>query len=144
MILATELKNNAFKRGRGTAQAILGGCDVMKIGYASRNEPKNPWSHSVLGVQTHITDKFAEQIGMHRNNVFGILRSIINMVMSWEDGKYLLIKDPIKPVMRIFEVPWETFQEDDGDVEEEEEDEGEDVDENGNVAPRRGRHEWRM
>merc|ERR1719487_226538 len=137
MILATELKNNAFKMGRWTAQAILGGCDVMKIGYASRNEPKNPWSHSVLGVQTHITDKFAEQIGMHRNNVFGILRSIINMVMAWDDGKYLLIKDPIKPVMRIFEVPWETFAEEEGgEEEEEEEDEGEDVDEDGNVRPR--------
>lgn len=138
MILATELKNNAFKLGRWTAQAILSGCDVMKIGYATRNDPKNAWAHSVLSVQTYITDRFAEQIGMHRNNVFGILRNIINMVMAWEDGKYLLIKDPIKPVMRVFEVPWETFGEDDGDEdeEEEEEDEGEEVDEDGNVAPR--------
>jgi len=136
MILATELKNNAFKLGRWTAQAILAGCDVMKIGYASRNDPKNAWTHSVVSVQTYITDKFAEQIGMHRNNVYGILRSIVNMVMSWEDGKYLLIKDPIKPVMRIFEVPWETFgEEEDGDDEEVEEDEGDDLDEDGNVRP---------
>lgn len=33
--LATELKNNAFKLGRWTAQAILAGCDTIKIGYVS-------------------------------------------------------------------------------------------------------------
>lgn len=138
MILATELNKNAFKLGRWTAQAILSGSDVMKIGYASRVDPKDPWSHSVLAVNTQITEKFAEQIGMHRNNVFGILRTVINMVMSWEDGKYLLIKDPVKSIMRIFEVPWETFGEDEageGD-EDEEEDDAEDLDEDGNVAPR--------
>merc|ERR1719181_1481782 len=69
MVLATELKNNAFKLGRWTAQAILAGCDTMKIGYASRIN-NDPWSHSVLSVQTHITEQFASQIGMHRNNVF--------------------------------------------------------------------------
>jgi translation initiation factor 3 subunit D len=136
MILATELKNNSYKLGRWTAQAILAGCNIMKIGYASRIDAKDPWSHSILSVQTHITDKFAEQIGMHRNNVFGIIRSIVDMVMSWEDGKYLLIKDPLKGFMRIFEVPWETFaDDDDGEGEEEEEDEGEDLDEDGNIKP---------
>jgi len=109
MVLATELKNNAFKLGRWTAQAILAGCDVMKVGYASRNDPKDPWTHSILAVQTHITDNFAEQIGMHRNNVFGIIRNIVDIVMDYPDGKYLLIKDPMKSVMRIFEVPWDEF-----------------------------------
>jgi len=135
-ILSTELKNNAFKLGRWTAQAILSGCDVMKIGFASRVRPTDPWSHSVLGVQTQYTDKFAEQIGMNRNNVFGILRTIIDMVMDYDDGKYLLIKDPVKSVMRLFEVPFDTFgEEEDDDEEEEEEEEGEELDEDGNVAP---------
>merc|ERR1712157_111916 len=138
--LANELKNNAFKLGRWTAQAILSGCDVMKIGYVSRIDPKDANFHSILSVQTHITDRFAEQIGMHRNNVYGILRSIINMVMSWDDGKYLLIKDPIKSVIRIFDVPWETFQDDDeGGEEEEEEDEGLEHDEDGNIVPQQAR-----
>merc|ERR1711959_321467 len=107
----------------------------MKIGFVSRIG-NDPWSHSILSVQNHITDKFAEQIGMHRNNVFGIVRSIVDMVMAWEDGKYLLIKDPLKGFMRIFEVPWETFEDEEGEgEEEEEEDEGEDLDEDGNVKP---------
>lgn len=137
-VLANELKNNAFKLGRWTAQAILSGCEVMKLGYASRSHPSDPWSHVILGVQTHFTDQFAEQIGMTRNNAFGILRNIIDLVMTWEDGKYLLLKDPTKSVMRFYEVPWEAFGDEEGEGDEdEEEDDGEELDEDGNVAPQR-------
>eukprot|EP00928_Gymnodinium_smaydae_P079856 TRINITY_DN6368_c0_g1_i2.p2 TRINITY_DN6368_c0_g1~~TRINITY_DN6368_c0_g1_i2.p2 ORF type:complete len:609 (+),score=191.71 TRINITY_DN6368_c0_g1_i2:205-1827(+) len=135
-VLATELKNNAFKLGRWTAQAILAGCDIIKVGYASRVRPNDPWSHSLLGVQTYYTDGFAEQIGMTRNNAFGIVRNIIDVIMSYEDGKYLIMKDPTKSVMRIYEVPWDTFQEDDNEDEEEEEGEDEELDDEGNVVPR--------
>jgi len=134
-ILATELKNNSFKIGRWTAQAILSGCDVMKLGYASRVDAKDPWSHTILSVQTHITDSFAEQIGMHLNNVYGIIRSVANMVMGWEDGKYLLIKDPMKSVIRFYDVPWETFADDEQEEEEEVEEEGPELDEEGRPLP---------
>jgi len=133
--LATEMKNNAFKLGRWTAQAILAGCDTMKIGFVSRVQPSNPHTHSVLGVQAYHTDHFAEQIGLTRNNAFGILRTIINTIMQWEDGKYLLLKDPMKAVLRIYELPWEAFKSDDeGDGDEDDEDYQE-LDEDGNVAP---------
>ncbi|CAE8665000.1 unnamed protein product, partial [Polarella glacialis] len=117
--LATELKNNAFKLGRWTAQAILAGCETMKIGYVSRQQASDPWSHSILGVQTYAVDGFAEQIGLTRNNMFGIVRNMIDLVMTWDDGKYLMLKDPTKSVLRIHEVPWETFLEADEDEEEE-------------------------
>jgi len=123
-VLATVLKDNAFKLGRWTAQAILSGCDIMKLGYVSRKEDSDPWTHTCLTVQTHHTDGFAEQIGMTQNNVFGILRSVIDLVMSQDDGKYVLLKDPTKSVMRLFEVPWDTFGDEEGEEEEEEEDEG--------------------
>lgn len=133
--LATELKNNAFKLGRWTAQAILSGCDTMKIGYVSRVNPKDAWTHSILGVQTYKTDDFADQIGLTRNNMFGILRTIIDTIMAWDDGKYLLLKDPTKSVMRFYETPWDAFgEEDEGDEELDEEDDQE-LDEDGNVAP---------
>jgi len=134
-ILATELKNNSYKIGRWTAQAILSGCDVMKLGYASRVDAKDPWSHTILSVQTHHTENFAEQIGMPLNNVYGIIRSIANMVMGWDDGKYLLLKDPMKAVIRFYDVPWETFAEDDQEEEEEDEEEGPELDEEGRPLP---------
>merc|ERR1712072_828555 len=135
-VLATELKNNAFKLGRWTAQAILSSCDVMKIGYVSRKVPQDPWNHVLLGVQTYNTNDFAEQIGMTRNNAFGILRNIIDEVLSYDDGKYLIMKDPMKAVMRIYSIDWHTFDEEEADDEEGEEDEQQEVDEDGNVVPR--------
>jgi len=126
-VLATVLKDNAFKLGRWTAQAILSGCDIIKLGYISRKEDSDPWTHSCLTVATHHTEGFAEQIGMTNNNVFGILRSIIDLVMNLEDGKYVLLKDPTKSVMRLFDVPWDTFGEDEGEEEEEEEEEDEEA-----------------
>jgi translation initiation factor 3 subunit D len=132
--LATELKNNAYKLGRWTAQAILAGCDTMKIGYVSRSHPTDPWSHTVLGTQTYVTDGFADQIGLSRNNMFGIIRNIVDLVMGWDDGKYLLLKDPTKSVMRIYELPWDAFADEEGD-EDIEEEEVPDLDEDGNVPP---------
>jgi len=134
--LATELKNNAFKLGRWTAEAIFAGCDTMKVGYVTRQDPSNPWSHSLLGVQTYATNGFAEQIGLTHNNMFGIIRSIIDMIMTWDDGKYLILKDPTKSVMRIHEVPWDSFQEEEGDSAEDDEEEEQDLDEDGNVVPK--------
>jgi len=134
-VLATELRNNAFKLGRWTAQAILAGADVMKIGYASRTTPADPWRHVLLGVQTYQTDNFAEQIGMTRNNAFGILRNIIDEIMDYEDGKYLLMKDPTKAILRIYEVPWDTFADEEIEEDEDEEEEIKDLDEEGNEVP---------
>lgn len=137
-VLATELKNNAFKLGRWTAQSMLSGSEIMKIGYASRARSNDPWSHVILGVQTYYTDGFAEQIGMNRNNAFGILRTIIDIIMSYETSqptKYLVMKDPTKPVIRVYEIPWDTFAEEEDDGEEEDDDDDKDLDEDGNEVP---------
>jgi len=133
--LATEIKNNGFKLGRWTAQAVLAGCETMKIGYVSRMSFSDPWNHSILGVISHHTEGFAEQIGLSQHNMYGILRTFIDTIMEWDDGKYLIMKDPMKPVLRIYDVPWDTFNDDDGDDEDDEEDEEPDLDEDGNVRP---------
>ena len=48
--------------------------------------------------------------------------------MSLEDGKFVIVKDPNKPVLRIYSVPPNTF-EDDEDEEDEEDEEGADEEE---------------
>jgi translation initiation factor 3 subunit D len=134
--LANEIQNNAFKLGRWTAQAILSGCNTLKLGWVSRINPNDPWTHSLLNVHTHNTENFAAQIRLIPNNMYGILRTIIDTVMTWQDGKYLLLKDPTKPLVRFYEVPWETFgEEEEAEVEDDEEEQ--ELDEDGNVAPPR-------
>lgn len=119
-VLASELKNNAFKLARWVGEAILSGCTTMKIGYASRSAPNDNWAHSLLNVQTYQTAAFATNIGMTETNAYGVLRSIIDVVGGMEDGKYLLLKDPTKPVVRLYELPWEAFEEGEEDGEKEE------------------------
>lgn len=133
-VLANELKNNSFKLGRWTAQAMLSGCSQIKLGYITREDASNPWSHSILGIQTRHTDEFAEQTGLTANNAYGILRSIIDNVLEWDDGKYLLLKDPVKAVMRFHEIPWDTFDEDE-EEDEFDEDDGPELDDEGRAVP---------
>lgn len=44
-------------------------------------------------------------------NGWGIVRTIVDMVLKMEDGKYVLVKDPNKSVLRLYAVPAETFEE---------------------------------
>ena len=50
-VLATELKNNANKLARWTAAALVSGADIIKLGYVSRNHPRDNKNHVILGTQ---------------------------------------------------------------------------------------------
>lgn len=130
-VTVTELKNNSAKIAKWTAQALLAGAHQMKIGYVSRVSPSNPYDHSILATQVFKPKELAAQINLNVNNVWGIVKMICELLMSKADGKYVLMKDPNKPVMRIYSVPADLFEEDEGeegDEEDEEEEEGDDID----------------
>jgi len=64
------------------------------------------------------------------DNAWGILRCVIDLCMKQPKGKYLLMKDPNKPMIRLYKLPADAFSsesEDDGD--DEEENGGADIDE---------------
>ncbi|KAL8873019.1 MAG: hypothetical protein Q9174_001438 [Haloplaca sp. 1 TL-2023] len=113
-VVATEMKNNSCKLARWTVQSILAKADVMKLGFVSRTTPKSNDRHVILGVMGHDPRKFAEQMNLNLNNGWGIVRTIIDMVRSMQDGKYVLVKDPNKSLLRLYEVPAGTFEEEDG------------------------------
>ncbi|KAJ4359311.1 hypothetical protein N0V95_002235 [Ascochyta clinopodiicola] len=124
-VLATEMKNNSCKLARWTVQSILAKADTMKLGFVSRTNPKNNNDHVVLGVLTNKPREFATQMALNLNNGWGIVRTIVDMVLRMDEGKYVLIKDPNKAVLRLYNVPLHTFEEDDeaelGQVEEDDE-----------------------
>ena len=64
-------------------------------------------------------------MALNLNNGWGIVRTIVDMVLRMEEGKYVLVKDPNKSVLRLYSVPQHTFEEEDevelGQVEEDEE-----------------------
>ena len=90
-------------------QALLAGADLIKLGYVSRVHPKDSFNHVVLGTQTYKPKEFATQINLNINNAWGILKAIIDLCLQLDEGRYLLLKDPNKPVMRLYTVPDNAF-----------------------------------
>ena len=74
-----------------------------------------PDKHVILGVVGYDPRKFAEQMNLNLANGWGIVRTIVDMCRSMKDGKYVLVKDPNKPLLRLYDVPISTFEEEDGD-----------------------------
>uniref|UniRef100_A0A646QEF9 Eukaryotic translation initiation factor 3 subunit D n=1 Tax=Hemiscolopendra marginata TaxID=943146 RepID=A0A646QEF9_9MYRI len=118
-VLANELKNNGCKLAKWTIQAILAGSDQIKFGYVSRVHVRDTSKHVILGTQQFKPHEFANQINLNMDNAWGILRCIIDMCMKLKDGKYLIMKDPNKPVIRLYDIPDNTFDSDEDDIEEE-------------------------
>ncbi|KAL2153874.1 hypothetical protein VTH82DRAFT_2550 [Thermothelomyces myriococcoides] len=104
-VVATEMKNNSCKLARWTVQSILAKADVMKLGFVSRATPKANDKHVVLGVIGWKPKDFANQMNLQLSNGWGIVRTIADMCLQREEGKYALVKDPNKSILRLYEVP---------------------------------------
>ena len=124
-VLATELKNNSCKLAKWTAQSVLAGADLMRVGYVSRLSRSNAYEHTILATQVFKPKDLSQQINLSTQNMWGIVKMICELMMKQEDGKYVLMKDPNKATVRLYSVPLNTFEED----EEEEVLEGEEDDE---------------
>jgi len=112
-VLATELKNNSNKLAKWTLQAMLAGADLIKLGYVSRTNPKLAENHVIIGTGVYKPREFAPLINLNIGNAWGILKAIIDLCLQLEEGKYLLLKDPNKPVVRFYAVPTDAFDEPD-------------------------------
>lgn len=108
-VLATELKNNSCRLARWTAQSLLAGADQMKLGYVSRVSPTNAYEHTILATQFFKPKDFALQINLNLTNVWGIVKMICELLLSKTDGKYVLMKDPNKAILRLYSIPIDTF-----------------------------------
>merc|ERR1711909_196550 len=62
-----------------------------------------------------------QQINLNMDNAWGIVRCVLDIIMQQKDGKYLIVKDPNKQILRLYDIPDNTFESED-DSEESEED----------------------
>ena len=83
----------------------------MKLGYVSRATRTDPYRHVVLGTHTYKPREFASQIALNVNNMWGIIKMLVDLFMEQPEGKYIIMKDPNKPVVRIYSVPANAFDE---------------------------------
>lgn len=77
-VLATEVKNNANKIAKWTAAALIGGIDIIKLGYVSRATLKNSSNHVLLGTQAVKPRDFAAQMNLSMENCWGIVKGLID------------------------------------------------------------------
>ncbi|KAH6628035.1 eukaryotic translation initiation factor 3 subunit D [Chaetomium tenue] len=112
-VVATEMKNNSCKLARWTVQSILAKADVMKLGFVSRVTPKANDKHVILGCVGWKPKDFANQMNLQLSNGWGIVRTIADMCLQREEGKYVLVKDPNKNILRLYEVPADGLDDDD-------------------------------
>ncbi|CAF2113009.1 unnamed protein product [Rotaria magnacalcarata] len=108
-VLAAELRNNGFKLAKWATCAILAGSDQMKFGYVSRQNFKDASRHTILGMQNFKPQEFATQMALNTDNGWGIVRVLVDFFMNKPDGRYLITKDPMKPVLRIYSIPENSF-----------------------------------
>jgi len=99
------MKNNSFKLSKYAVQSLLAGAEVIKIGYVSRANPRDNSRHVTLSTATMRPMDFAGQLNVSLSNGWGIVRMIADKVMKMPEGKYLLIKDPNKAIIRLYSVP---------------------------------------
>ena len=101
-------------------QSILAGADNLKFGYVTRYSVKDSSRHVILGTQQFKPIEFGTQINLNMDNAWGIVRCILDLIMSQQDGKYLIVKDPNKPILRLYDIPDNTFESEDESEESEE------------------------
>jgi translation initiation factor 3 subunit D len=105
-VMATEMKNNNNKLARWTVESILSGADQMKLGMVSRAHSKDRHHHTVLGMLTLKPEDFAKQLNLSLDNGWGIVKTFVDLFYrKLQDGTYVLMKDPTKPLMRLYAVP---------------------------------------
>ncbi|KAJ2850953.1 hypothetical protein IWW36_001477 [Coemansia brasiliensis] len=114
-VIATEMKNNSSKLARWAFQALLADADQMRIGFVSRVSPRDRTRHGVLGHQTYNPSDFVGQLGLNEFNAWGILKAIIDLCLKLDEGKYVIMRDPNKPLIMLYKVPQSAFDDDNDD-----------------------------
>jgi translation initiation factor 3 subunit D len=111
-VLASELKNNSMKLAKWTAASHLAGADLMKIGFVKRKSPKDPYNHEIVHTMVYEPLKFALQINLSIDNMWGVLKMMVETLLAQDAGIYVILKDANKDIVRVYSVPDDEFDSD--------------------------------
>ncbi|RNA16071.1 Eukaryotic translation initiation factor 3 subunit D [Brachionus plicatilis] len=108
-VLAAEIKNNGCKLAKWTVCSLLAGVDQIKFGFVSRVNTRATDKHVILGMQQFSPNEFSSQIALNIDNSWAVVRCIIDILNKQKDGKYIIMKDPNKAIIRIYDIPENSF-----------------------------------
>lgn len=113
-LLATEVRNNACKLRKFVTSAMIAGCDELRLGFVARKNQNDNEQHVILTVQNYQTRDLGRQIGLRPENAWGLVRAFVDLLEDKPDGRYVLLKDPTKPVMRLYSRPDKEVEQEEG------------------------------
>lgn len=103
-VIATEMKNNQAKLARWTMESMLSGVDAIRIGFVSRTAVRDRKRHQILGSSILKPGDFQRQLAFNVENGWGIVKAIIDICFNLGDGKYVLLRDPNKAMLVLYQV----------------------------------------
>lgn len=80
----------------------------MKFIFVSRFKIKQADKHCILNSMTMNTNKFIDLINFKFDEAWNRVKYVIDYLENKPDGKYILLKDPIKNYLKIFSVDEES------------------------------------
>jgi len=99
---ATEVKNNGNKLAKWAVQSHLAGADEIKLGYVTRVNPRDSYTHAILAVTTHTPQEFVSQIGTDFGKLWSVLKFLLGEFSKLEDGSYFIMREGSKKQLVIF------------------------------------------
>lgn len=108
-IMLGAIRQNRSMVARWTAQAILAGAKKVKLGFVARNRITSNTSHSLCTTRSFTDKEMANEVngGNGRDmprNMWGMFFAIVKTVRAEEDGRFILVKDPNQPRLRIYRI----------------------------------------
>eukprot|EP00918_Siedleckia_nematoides_P041520 GHVU01090303.1.p1 GENE.GHVU01090303.1~~GHVU01090303.1.p1 ORF type:complete len:569 (+),score=107.31 GHVU01090303.1:74-1780(+) len=104
-LLVAEIRSNSAKMAKWVAQAMISGCEHIKLGYVSRRDNASNASHDILSVQSYQTNQLAAQMSFKPDNAWGIVRGLIDLLRDQKDGNYVIVRDPTRAFINVYYVP---------------------------------------
>lgn len=114
-ILREEIRNNNFKCARWGIKAKLSDSKYVKLGFVAREKNYKIDKHQIVGVKTFETRDYLKKFGIKSlRDPWNIFIRFINKIKDIEvDGRFIVIRDPLYQVFRIYKIENESFTQDD-------------------------------
>jgi translation initiation factor 3 subunit D len=120
-VLAAEMKNNTSRVVRAMAETFLSGADSVRLGWLTRLSARDNTRHVLLGVSTYEPKLLSSAVRVLRSELWSTLRTVLDFINEQDDGKFILARDPMRPVIRLYAVNNDVFDANTGKLKEMEE-----------------------
>lgn len=104
-VLASELRLNYALLARWIYQATLLDSPSIRLAFCSRLMARDPSAHSLLCIIPLEPEELATQMNLNIEHGWGILRTLLERFLALPAGRYTLMRDPNKALLRIYQLP---------------------------------------